>query len=120
MTQDELKARLDALATTFARNVVAQDAEPDPVKGNAFARRYAEAFKELRKHGVAGRDALVPLLRDSRVVVRTTAAAFLLRHCTAQAIAVLEEAARGTGMDAFSAQQALERWSEGTWALDPE
>jgi len=51
--------------------------------------------------------------------VRVSAAAFLLRHRTEESKAVLEEAARGTGMVPFEAQQALKRWEEGTWALDP-
>jgi hypothetical protein len=52
--------------------------------------------------------------------VRVTAAAFLLRYRTAEAKAVLEEAAKGEEMVPFEAQQALLRWEEGTWALDPE
>jgi hypothetical protein len=44
----------------------------------------------------------------------------LLRHRTAEAKAVLEEAAKGEEMVPFEAQQALQRWEEGTWALDPE
>jgi hypothetical protein len=32
----------------------------------------------------------------------------------------LEDAAQGEGMIPFGAQQALKRWEEGTWALDPE
>jgi hypothetical protein len=30
----------------------------------------------------------------------------------------LEEAAKGEGLVPFKAEQALERWEEGTWALD--
>jgi hypothetical protein len=48
------------------------------------------------------------------------AASFLLRHCGARARRVLEEAARERGIVAFGAVQALKRWDEGTWALDPE
>lgn len=51
--------------------------------------------------------------------VRVMAAAHLLRYRTAEARAVLEEAAKGTGLVPFGAQQALKRWEEGTWALDP-
>lgn|GEM_PF-3435773 len=48
------------------------------------------------------------------------AAAHLLRYRTDEAKAVLEEAAKGQGLIPFGAQQALKRWEEGTWALDPE
>ena len=51
--------------------------------------------------------------------VRTTAAAFLLRYRTAEAKAILEEASKGEGLVAFASSQALKRWDEGTWALDP-
>jgi len=47
------------------------------------------------------------------------AAAHLLRYRTDEAKAVLHEAAGGEGMIPFCAQQALKRWEEGTWALDP-
>ncbi len=47
------------------------------------------------------------------------AAVYLLRHRTDEAVAVLEQVARGQGLIAFEAGQALERWKEGTWALDP-
>ena len=85
------------------------------------AKRSLDAFMELRnKYGDRGRDALKSLLKDSSPYVRSHAAAFLLRHCTSEAVSVLDEVARGKGMVAFSARQALERWKEGTWALDPQ
>jgi hypothetical protein len=88
-------------------------------KGNRFADRYARAWESLRGHGDAGRDALVPLLYDERVPVRVTAAAFQLRYRTKEAKRVLKEAAKGKGLSAFGAGQALERWAEGDWHLDP-
>jgi hypothetical protein len=33
---------------------------------------------------------------------------------------VLQEIAKGEGLAAFEAGEALKRWEEGTWALDPE
>jgi hypothetical protein len=48
--------------------------------------------------------------------VRVAAAAFLLRHRTEEAKAVLEEAAKGKGMVPFEAQQSLKRWEEGRHA----
>jgi hypothetical protein len=52
--------------------------------------------------------------------VRAMAAAYLLRHRTAEAKAVLEEVSKEGGLAAFGASEALKRWEEGTWALDPE
>jgi hypothetical protein len=114
--------KLEELVEQFAENVAAQtDAiwRGDSKTGNKHARKYAAAFDKLRARGDAGRDALAVLLKHPRMDVRVTAAACLLRHRTAEAKAVLEEAAKGEGMVPFEAQQALLRWEEGTWALDP-
>jgi hypothetical protein len=113
---------LEELVKQFAENVSAQtDAiwRGDAKTGNRHADRYIAAFKELRAHGDAGRAALAVLFEHPRMDVRVTAAAFLLRYRTKEAKAVLEQAAQGEGMVPFEAQQALQRWEEGTWALDP-
>jgi hypothetical protein len=47
------------------------------------------------------------------------AATFLLRHCGETARRVLEAEATKDGLIAFGAEQALRRWEEGTWMLDP-
>lgn len=111
------------LVKEFAHCVVAQSeaiAKSDPNSGNKFAKRYIAAFQELRSHGDEGREALAVLLTDNRSDVRVMAAAYLLRHCESRARAVLEAEAKGTSFVAFGAAQALQRWTEGTWALDPE
>lgn len=48
------------------------------------------------------------------------AAAFLLRYRTTEAKAVLEVAANEGGIAALGAIMTLERWRDGTWALDPK
>jgi hypothetical protein len=115
--------KLEELVEQFAENVAAQtDAiwKGDAKTGNKHAKRYGAAFDKLRAHGDAGRDALTVLLKHPRMDVRVTAAACLLRHRTAEAKSVLEEAAKGEGMISFEAQQTLQRWEEGIWALDTE
>lgn len=47
------------------------------------------------------------------------AAAFLLRYRTTEALHVLREAAKGSGLIAFEASEAIKRWEERTWELDP-
>ncbi|CAM4522806.1 DUF2019 domain-containing protein [Corallococcus sp. AB004] len=106
----------------FAQNVAAQtDAigRGDAKTGNKHADRYIAAFDQLRALGDPGREALAVLLTHPRIDVRTTAATCLLRYKNAEARAVLEEAAKGKGLFSFGAQQALKRWEEGTWSLDP-
>ena len=115
--------KLEELVEEFARNVSAQtDAifRGDAKTGNKHADRYIAAFKKLRAHGDTGRNALAALFTHPSMDVRTTAAAFLLRYRTAEAKAILEEAAKGEGLVAFESEEALKRWEEGTWALDPE
>ncbi|MCY1019828.1 DUF2019 domain-containing protein [Pyxidicoccus sp. MSG2] len=115
--------KLQELAEEFALNVAAQTEaiwRGDARTGNKHARKYGAAVDKLLTLGDTGRDALAVLLKHPRMDVRVMAAAHLLRYCTVEAKAVLEEAAKGDGMVPFEAQQCLKRWEEGTWALDPE
>jgi hypothetical protein len=115
---------LKEIAEDFARNVAAQT---DAIwngeggkrsGGNKYAKRYIAAFKKLRAHGEAGRDALEALITHPRMDVRVNAAVFLLSDRPLKAKPVLEEASMGKGMIPFVASQALNSWNEGTWHLD--
>ena len=113
---------LEKLVEEFALNVAAQTDEifhGSAAKGNRHAKRYIAAFDKLCAYGDAGRDALATLFTHPHMDVRVMAAAFLLRHRTAEAKAVLEDAAQGKGLAALGAQQTLKNWEDGTWALDP-
>ena len=92
----------------------------DARTGNRHAKRYIAAFERLRERGDEGRDALMVLLEHERPDVRVAAAAFLLRHCTEESLKVLRAAAAGESLVAFEAGQAIKRWEEGSWAIDPE
>lgn len=92
----------------------------DAKTGNKHARQRAATFKKLCARGNAGRDALTVLFCHPSPDVRSMAAAYLLRYRTQEAIAVLEEVARGQGLIAFEAGQALKHWNEGTWTIDAE
>jgi hypothetical protein len=112
---------LEDIAEEFARNVAAQtDAimRGDSKFGNKCVKRYTAAFKKLRDHGEAGRDALSALLVHPRMDVRVYAAVFLLSERPEQARPVLEEAAKGEGLIPFEASQALKHWNAGTWSLE--
>lgn len=112
---------LNKIAEDFARNVEAQTnaiMSGTGSGGNKYAKRYIAAFKKLRAHGEAGRDALAVLLTHPRMDVRVKAAAYLLSDRPAQALPVLEEAAKGKGMIPFGASFAVKYWYEGTWKLD--
>jgi hypothetical protein len=114
---------LDKLVEQFAQHVQAETEagwRGDAQTANRHVDEYLSVFDKIRAQGNIGRDALAALFKHPRMDVRVTAAVFLLRHRTADAKAVLEEAAKGKGMVPFEAQEALKRWEEGTWALDPE
>lgn len=111
-----------ALVAEFAETTVAQtDAiwRGDARTGNRYAKRRISAFQKLRAMGDSGRDALAVLFTHENPDVRSMAAAYLLRHRTAEALVVLREVAQGKGLIAFEASEAIKRWEEGTWALDP-
>jgi hypothetical protein len=112
---------LGIIAEEFARNVAAQtDAimRGDRKGGNKYAKKYIAAYKKLRDHGDAGRDALAELLTHSRMDVRVYAAVCLLGDRPEQSRPVLEEAAKGEGLIPFEASQALKHWEAGSWSLD--
>jgi hypothetical protein len=116
-----LEMTLESVAEEFAHNAAAQtDAiwRGDAKAGNKYAKRYLAAFKKLRTHGDAGRDALAALLMHPRMDVRVRAAIYLLADRPGQAVPVLEEAAKSEGMIPFEAAQALKYWNEGSWRLD--
>ena len=111
------------LVAQFADDVAQQtDAiwRGDHKTGNKHAKRYIATFAKLRALGDVGRDALCVLLAHDRPDVRVMAAAYLLRHRTSEALEVLQQAAKGSGLVAFEASQAMKRWEEGTWGLDPK
>jgi len=113
---------VDELVAEFAECVIKQSEMieiGDHKGGNRFAKRYVKAFEQLRGFGTRGRDALKALFQDTRAEVRVMAASYLLRHCENEARKLLEDEAKGVGLTSFGAKQALLRWSDGTWDLDP-
>jgi hypothetical protein len=106
-------SRLERLVAEFTDSVIAQNdaiQRHDPKVGNAFARRYMKASDLLLSLGQEGVDALSVLLKHPRIEVRTMAACDLLPFRTEEALQVLEESAKGTGITALGAIMALERW----------
>jgi len=113
---------LDSLVKQFADNVVAQNVcirRGNARRGNQHARSYIRAWESLRARGDVGREALCALMADPRPDVREMAAVCLLRYRTDEALRVLRTLARGKGLVAFGAGEAIKRWNEGVWNLDP-
>jgi hypothetical protein len=117
-----MTTKIEKLVLAFAANVQAQadaNRRGEPRVGNKHAMRYIRAFQSLRAIGDQGRDALIPLMRDSSDDVCLAAAAFLLRYRHEEADCVLHRLARGEGLVAFEAAETLKRWKEKAWQLDP-
>lgn len=115
--------RVSKLVDQFAKGVQGQtDAiwQGDSETSNRMSKLYIDAFAELRDAGEDGIVALAGLFMHSRPDVRCMAAAYLLRRRHGEAVRVLRELSEGKGLVAFEASQALKRWEEGTWKLDPE
>ena len=117
-------SQIDDLVKQFADNVVEQTRHTmtgDSEQGNLCAKKYIAAFESLRAVGDQGRDALARLFDHPRPDVRSMAAAFLLRYRTKEALRVLKAVAKKEpGFSAFCASEAIKRWKEGAWELDPE
>jgi len=108
------------LAAIFAEGVVTQNRyiwQGDAVSGNRHAVRYIEAARALLTGGPTHLDAFCALLEHSDPSVRGTAAAFLLKDRTDQAVPVLHALASGEGLAALGARATLERYERGVLTI---
>jgi len=120
MAREELPlSELSEIVAQFAHAVFAQAAARDAKTANKWVKKYLAAFDALCAHGDSGREALTALFEHRDPAVRIASAAFLLRFAEERATRVLEEESRRQGPTAFRAAQALARWRDGSWDLDP-
>ncbi len=124
MTKGRRRKSIDQLVEQFEDSVLEQKRQihgGSVSKGNRAARRYMQAFDDLRTYyGDEGREALAHLLNHESEDVRGMAAGYLLRYCTDRAMPVLEDIARRSlGFIQIDAAFCLKHWEEGTWNLDP-
>jgi len=85
---------------------------------NQHFNAYTKALKELSKMGDDGLSALAKLLDNENVVVRVTAATYLIHYCTDKAISILRAASKEERGIAMLAIVTLKRWELGGY-LDP-
>jgi len=112
---------IQGLVTEFVRSVIGQNEaieRRDTRAGNRLALKYCGAAEQLLQIQPEGLGAFARLLNDSRIDVRTMAAAFLIPYETAQSKAVLELSAQGEGIVALGAKMALERWEKEGKGID--
>jgi hypothetical protein len=88
-------------------------------ENNKWAKKQANAFQQIIAIGDIARDELLTLLEHQSLSVVLSAAVFSLKYDTAKSIATLEQiAATDSGIIGFQAEQALQRWKEGSWQLE--
>ena len=124
MTDNDTYDRINRLINIFEKNVIIQNdaiwKDADAKKGNKAAKKYIAAYREIREIGDEAREEFSRLLDHENPDVRSSAAAFLLRYCTDRAMKVLKEVSKMEGIVGFEASQAIQRWEDGEWELDPE
>jgi hypothetical protein len=88
-------------------------------ENNKWAKKQAKAFQQIIAIGDIARDELLTLLDHENLNVVLNAAVFSLKYDTEKSITTLERiASTDRGMVGFRAQQALQRWEEGSWQLE--
>lgn len=115
-------SQIEELVNAFANAVVGQTdsmGRGDSASGNEHARQYSHIFRSIRQIGDPARDEFSKLLRHPRQDVRVMAACYLLRHNTAAALSVLTSESMKGGLIGFEASEAIKRWKDGEWSLDP-
>jgi len=110
------------IVNRFAETVIAQNTatmKADTATANRQAKKRSGLFKKLRAYGDDGREALSELFNHPRPDVREMAAVYLLRYKHKEAMAILKELSKRGDLVGFGAGQAIQRWNEGEWQIDP-
>lgn len=114
---------IDIIISYFEKNIIAQSEcikNGDHQNSNKHGKKYIKAFEEIRKRGDEAREKLSWLLTHEREDVQVMTAAYLLRFKTAASMAVLQRISKeDIGLVSFEAGEAIKRWNEDNWSLDP-
>jgi hypothetical protein len=84
----------------------------DSESANATYYEIRELLNKI-KGGPDGLSVLKPLLKSDDMNVRSIAASHLLGTCESEAMSVLAEVAKGTGLASFEAEMAMREWCAG-------
>ncbi len=85
---------------------------------NKYAQIIDEAFRKIVAMGVEARQALLANVDDDDNAVASMAAVYSLKFNPERALDALRRIADKPGLIGFGAQQAIQRWEEGTWQLE--
>jgi hypothetical protein len=115
------EARIQKLIATFAeeaRKHYDATMRGDWRQTNQHAKRIAVTFHAVTDVGNNARDALLRLTEDQDDAVASMAALYSLKYATSKALAALSRISKRSDLLGFEAQQAIQRWHEGTWQLE--
>ena len=87
-------------------------------ENNKWVKRQVQAFQQVIEANNEAREELLTLLNHQNPVIAKSAAVFSLKYATEQSIAILTRISKEPGILGFEAQQALQRWKEGSWQLE--
>lgn len=88
-------------------------------ENNKWAKKQAKAFQQIIAIGDIAREELLTLLEHENLNVVLNAAVFSLKYDTEKSLTALEKiAATDSGIVGFRAEQAIQRWQEGSWRLE--
>lgn len=120
MDNEEVEKLINKIAEYEINRNFALWHEEDVKKANKYDRKIDKAFDKIREYGDSAREKMTRLFEHENDSVKILAAASLLRYDTERAMAVLKKIAAKDNFNGFVAAQAIKRWEEGDWHLDPE
>ncbi len=87
-------------------------------ENNKWVKRQVKAFQQITEIGEVAREELLTLLEHENLAIAKSAAAFSLKYATEKSKTTLARISQEPGILGFEAQQALQRWEEGSWQLE--
>jgi hypothetical protein len=113
------KADIPTLVRTYREAAIShRDAQlTDPKTANRNAKLAVSIYKELRARGPEAQRALIPLVHDEDVRVRSWAAVDALEFAPGEALPVLEELDKRERVIGLSASIALKNWKTGQFKI---
>ncbi len=85
---------------------------------NVQAKKINKSFLALANLGADARKALLDLVDMETLPVAAMAAVYSLKFSPERALATLQKIAKEPGLIGFEAEQAIKRWTEGSWQLE--
>jgi hypothetical protein len=111
---EKLVAEFVAASEKSAQALVIGDSKVN----NKWVKKQVKVFKQIVSIGDIARDELVRLLDAENLDIALSAAVFSLKYSTEKSLTTLKKIAQEPGLLGFRAQQAIQRWEEGSWQIE--